>query len=67
MQTRVIAHVIAHPRGAHMAWALLAGLALTAGCKHDRDPGAGSASSERSPLCWPRSPIPASLTGPCKA
>ena len=41
MQTRVFAH----PTGHHMAWALLVGLALVAGCKHEREPGAGSAGS----------------------
>jgi putative spermidine/putrescine transport system substrate-binding protein len=44
MQTRVLAH----PTGSYLAWrtawALLAGLALVAGCKHDREQGAGSAS-----------------------
>jgi putative spermidine/putrescine transport system substrate-binding protein len=47
MQTRVIAHAhfSRHHLARHTAWVLLAGLALTAGCKRDRDAGAGSASS----------------------
>jgi putative spermidine/putrescine transport system substrate-binding protein len=56
MQTRVMirtgtptgtptgCHLVRHT-ARHTAWALLAGLALVAGCKHERDPGTGSASS----------------------
>jgi hypothetical protein len=60
MQTRVMI-----PTGCHTprrtAWAPLAGLAavlaLGAGCKHDRDPGTGSASSGSGAAAKPSGPV----------
>jgi len=64
MQTRVLVPTGA-PTGCHTArrtaWALLAGLALVpalvAGCKHDREPGTGSASSGSGGAAKPSGPV----------